>query len=78
MVSEAIEFFKLNVAAYPGSFNPYDSLGEAYLAAGETEGELARSSQRMSAADWPWSTNLPFPSIFGGQCQCIVNARFAP
>jgi tetratricopeptide (TPR) repeat protein len=32
---EAIEIFKLNVEAYPQAFNPYDSLGEAYLAAGE-------------------------------------------
>lgn len=32
---EAIEIFKLNVEAYPQAFNPYDSLGEAYLQAGE-------------------------------------------
>ncbi|HLP63867.1 serine hydrolase [Flavobacterium sp.] len=31
-VKEAIEVFKLNVAAYPKSGNCYDSLGEAYLA----------------------------------------------
>ena len=30
----AITLFKMNVAAYPGSFNVYDSLGEAYMAAG--------------------------------------------
>lgn len=34
-LKEAIEIFKLNVEAYPQAFNPYDSLGEAYLQAGE-------------------------------------------
>lgn len=32
---EALAVFELNVEAYPGSFNVYDSLGEAYMAAGE-------------------------------------------
>jgi hypothetical protein len=34
---EAIAVFKLNVEAFPGSFNVYDSLGEAYTAAGEKD-----------------------------------------
>lgn len=34
---KAIEIFKLNVAAYPQAFNTYDSLAEAYLAAGQRE-----------------------------------------
>jgi CubicO group peptidase (beta-lactamase class C family) len=33
----AIAIFRLNVALYPESWNVYDSLGEAYLAAGEQE-----------------------------------------
>ena len=33
---EAIELFKLNVRLYPESWNVYDSLGEAYAAAGDT------------------------------------------
>lgn len=36
-VTEAIEVFKLNVEAFPKSGNVYDSLGEAYLEAGEKE-----------------------------------------
>lgn len=36
-VKEAIEIFKLNAEAFPQSFNVYDSLGEAYAAAGERE-----------------------------------------
>jgi CubicO group peptidase (beta-lactamase class C family) len=35
-VNLAIEIFKLNVALFPNSWNVYDSLGEGYLAAGET------------------------------------------
>jgi len=30
-VTDAIEIFKLNVKAYTGAFNTYDSLGEAYM-----------------------------------------------
>ena len=36
-LKEAIEVFKLNVEASPESFNAYDSLGEAYAAAGERD-----------------------------------------
>ncbi|MGD9402465.1 MAG: beta-lactamase family protein [bacterium] len=35
--SEAITVFKLNVAAFPDSWNVYDSLGEAYMRNGERE-----------------------------------------
>lgn len=36
-LKEAIEIFKLNVAEYPKGFNTYDSLGEAYMVAENTE-----------------------------------------
>jgi hypothetical protein len=36
-LKEAIAVFKLNVEAFPESFNAYDSLGEAYAAAGEKD-----------------------------------------
>lgn len=36
-VKEAIEIFKLLVSEFPNSANPYDSLGEAYLADGNEE-----------------------------------------
>jgi len=35
-LAQAIAVFRLNVRAFPGSGNAYDSLGEAYLAAGDT------------------------------------------
>ena len=34
---DAIQIFKLNVEAYPQAFNTYDSLGEAYMMAGNKE-----------------------------------------
>ena len=34
-IKEAIEIFKLNVKAYPDSWNVYDSLGEAYMVSGD-------------------------------------------
>lgn len=34
-IRDAIRVFKLNVAAFPDSWNVYDSLGEAYLKAGD-------------------------------------------
>ena len=43
---EAIEVFKLNVEAFPESWNVYDSLGEAYLADGKKE--LAMQNYRRS------------------------------
>ncbi len=36
-IKAAIEIFKLNVEAYPESFNVYDSLGEAYMINGDDE-----------------------------------------
>ncbi|RYZ16990.1 MAG: tetratricopeptide repeat protein [Myxococcaceae bacterium] len=45
-VTDAIEVFKLNVEVFPKSGNLYDSLGEAYLAHGDTE--QARVSYRKA------------------------------
>ena len=38
--ADAIEIFKLNTAAFPGSANPFDSLGEAYLLNGDRDQAL--------------------------------------
>ncbi|MEM6346725.1 MAG: S41 family peptidase [Bacteroidota bacterium] len=39
-LNEALEIFKLIVAEFPDSSNPYDSLGEAYLALGNKDSAL--------------------------------------
>jgi tetratricopeptide (TPR) repeat protein len=36
-LAEATELFKLNVQVFPGSWNAYDSLGEAYMKAGQKQ-----------------------------------------
>jgi tetratricopeptide (TPR) repeat protein len=43
---DAIVILKANVEEYPAAFNPYDSLGEAYLAAGRRD--LAIASYRKA------------------------------
>jgi CubicO group peptidase (beta-lactamase class C family) len=35
-LDDAIQVFQVNVEMFPNAFNPYDSLGEAYLARGDT------------------------------------------
>lgn len=54
-VKEAIEAFKINVAAFPESGNVYDSLGEAYLADGNKK--LAIENYKKSVEIDPTNTN---------------------
>ncbi|HYP52452.1 MAG TPA: alpha/beta fold hydrolase [Pyrinomonadaceae bacterium] len=54
-VKDAIEIFKLNVAAYPEAFNTYDSLGEAYLADGQRD--LAVKNYKRSLELNPQNAN---------------------
>ncbi len=54
-IQEAIEIFKLNVEQYPDAFNPYDSLGEGYMLAGEKE--LAIKNYAKSLELNPKNTN---------------------
>jgi CubicO group peptidase (beta-lactamase class C family) len=54
-VKDAIEIFKLNVEVYPDAFNPYDSLGEAYMVDGQNE--LARINYERSLELDPDNTN---------------------
>ncbi|UCC73155.1 MAG: class A beta-lactamase-related serine hydrolase [Gemmatimonadota bacterium] len=54
-VDQAIEIFKLNVEEYPDASNPYDSLGEAYMVAGEVE--LAIENYEKSLELNPENTN---------------------
>jgi len=51
----AIAVCKLNVELFPDAFNPYDSLGEAYMEAGETE--LAIRNYAKSLELNPENTN---------------------
>src|SRR6476661_2340337 len=55
--NQAIEVFKLNVQLYPNSWNVYDSLGEAYAAAGNKK--LAMENYEKSIKLNPKSTTGP-------------------
>jgi CubicO group peptidase (beta-lactamase class C family) len=52
---DAIEIFKLNVEMFPNSSNPYDSLGETYLADGQKE--LALANYKKAAELDPKNSN---------------------
>jgi len=52
---EAIALFKLNVEMYPGGFNTYDSLAEAYMIQGDREAAI--KNYRKSLALNPDNTN---------------------
>jgi len=54
-VREAVDVFRLNVYLYPESANTYDSLGDAYILAGDTE--LAIKSYEKSLALDPTNKN---------------------
>lgn len=56
-IKQTLEILKLNAAAYPNSPNVYDSLGDAYLAAGEKE--LARQNTEKALALLPSDTADP-------------------
>ena len=54
-LTDAIALFELNVAEYPKASNPYDSLGEAYMAAGNKT--LAIKNYRRSLRLNPRNSN---------------------
>jgi len=74
-VTEAIEIFKLNVEAYPNAANPYDSLGEAYLAHGDKE--LAISNYKKAVELDPKNTNAAriVASLTGAQKEAVTGSN---
>ncbi len=44
---DAVQIFKRNVELFPDSFNPYDSLGEAYMEAGDRENAIKNYAQSL-------------------------------
>jgi DNA-binding beta-propeller fold protein YncE len=74
-IEAAIEIFKLNVEAYPNSWNVYDSLGEAYMNAGEKE--LAIANYEKSLDINPGNTNAVemLERIRGGRQDAGRDAR---
>jgi tetratricopeptide (TPR) repeat protein len=56
-VDDAIEIFKLNVEFYPNSVNVYDSLGDAYQAAGKKE-EAIKAYEKALSIDPNYASSL--------------------
>jgi tetratricopeptide (TPR) repeat protein len=56
-VADAIEVFKLNTEAYPKSANVYDSLGDAYQAAGRKD-DAIKSYEKALAIDPSYPSSL--------------------
>jgi cytochrome c-type biogenesis protein CcmH/NrfG len=54
-VADAITVFQRNVELFPGGYNTYDSLGEAYLVQGDTA--QAITNYRRSVAMNPRNQN---------------------
>jgi tetratricopeptide (TPR) repeat protein len=74
-VAEAIEIFKLNVEAYPSAPNPYDSLGEAYLAHGDKE--LAITNYKKAVELDPKNTNAArvLASLTGAKTEAAIDSK---
>ncbi|HEY8561133.1 MAG TPA: tetratricopeptide repeat protein [Pyrinomonadaceae bacterium] len=56
-IDEAIEIFKLNVEYYPASANVYDSLGDAYQAAGKKD-EAIKAYEKALSIDPNYPSSL--------------------
>lgn len=65
-VDEAIEIFKLNVEYYPNSANVYDSLGDAYQAAGRKE-EAIKAYEKALSIDPNYPTAIEALKKLKGQ-----------
>lgn len=58
-VADAIQIFRLNVEVHPGSPNPYDSLGDAYMAAGRVDQAIESYRRAVELAEALDDPNLP-------------------
>jgi predicted alpha/beta superfamily hydrolase len=47
-IDKAIEFFQLNVDLYPGSYNAYDSMGEAWMKKGDYKKAIANYERSIA------------------------------
>jgi len=66
-IADAIEVFRLNVDAYPRSANVFDSLGDAYEAAGQKD-EAIKSFERALSIDPNYPSALTaLKRLKGGQ-----------
>lgn len=60
---DAIAVFEMNVAAYPGSANTYDSLSDAHLAAGNREEALRLAEKALAVLETQKDLNPDFAAL---------------
>lgn len=63
--SEAYNFFKMNIAAYPQSFNVYDSMGDYYLAIGDKKNAALVLTKALRLKENP-DTRKKLQTLKGG------------
>ncbi len=72
---EAIEIFKLNVEAYPGGFNTYDSLGEAYMRNGDRDLAITNYKKSLELNPQNASAVAALASLTKEQKEASVDPR---
>lgn len=72
---EAIEILKLNVEAYPQSFNTYDSLGEAYMRNGDKELAITNYKKSLELNPQNAGATAALASLANERKEAIVDAR---
>jgi hypothetical protein len=73
----AVLVFRLNVEEYPEAANPYDSLGDAYLATGDTASAVANYKRALQIAPGNKSTGDKLRRL-GGMPQANTSVRRYP
>lgn len=76
--AEAVEIFKINVAAYPASPNVYDSLGDAYVAAGNRDLAIQASRKTLELLDATPNLNEQFRKLLRDSAEGKLRKLGAP
>jgi tetratricopeptide (TPR) repeat protein len=74
-VTEAIEIFKVNVAAYPQGFNTYDSLGEAYMTHGDKELAITNYKKSLELNPQNNSAKAALANLTGERKEAVVDPK---
>lgn len=76
--ADAVEIFKLNVAAFPASPNVYDSLADSYVAAGNRELAIQASRKALEVLDATPNLNEQFRILIRESAQGRLRKLGAP
>lgn len=74
-VTEAIEIFKLNVAAFPQGFNTYDSLAEAYMTHGDKELAITNYKKSLELNPQNNGAKAALANLTGEHKEAVVDPK---